>query len=398
MKDAGKEERMIEKMKRIETELNRLLVGRKEVIRGLICALLSKQHGILFGPPGEAKSMLIELLCRTLDGVTYFKHLLAQDTVPDDLFVSDRDYVEQDLGDGRKRIEITPRGEGMLQQAHIAVLEEIFRCNPATLNALLLLINERKWTLKGRQLDCPLISLFGATNNAPEEDLEAFYDRFMFRFVVGRIKEKSERIRMRQLSYLRRKGDPKGKFDAPKISLTELQQLQQQVVEVEVPETIDEKVEEIIEKLYDQGIVVYGRRDVRLNLVLQAHALLEDRQKVEEEDLLMLQHCLWDEQKDIRKVRDVVLEVANPLALRAQELLDTATEIRDEALGEQDESRKSKLGTEANAKLKNIRTNVVNLLDEAKRAGAPTGKIEDVKDAVERYLRDVVRECLGIEL
>jgi MoxR-like ATPase len=56
---------------------------------------------------------------------------------------------------------------GYLPQASIAFIDEVFKANSAILNALLTLLNERKFDNGAGRVDCPLISVIGATNEVP---------------------------------------------------------------------------------------------------------------------------------------------------------------------------------------------------------------------------------------
>lgn len=403
----------LKKLRHNETEMNRLLVGRKEEVRGVFLAVLAKQHCILFGPHGEAKSMLLDWFAEGIEGVTVFQKTMAQDTLPDDLFVAAYDFVVENLADGKQRNITEPITTGMMPEADFVMLREIFRCSGPTLNALLSAINERVWEHRGIRHKMPLISVFGDTNNLPGEDLEAFYDRFMLRYVVGRTQEKSQRILMRQLSHRRRQGDPKARPNFQKISLEELKEVQELALVVDINERIDNLIETIIERLYEEGIIIYGRRDVRLNPVLQANAVLEDRDEVTEADLVeVLPHCLWDNPDQRTVVKKVILGVANPIGLQVQELLDEAQEIRDAACSRKkaDGTQKGEVefqqgGHEANAKLKKLISGdsqanlkgVTQLLEDARKSGFPSKMIEDALATIQRFQRDVAKEVMGFD-
>ena len=397
-----------------ESEMNRLLVGRKDEVRGVFLAVLARQHAILFGPYGEAKSMLLDYFVQGIENAIVFTKTVAQDTLPDDLFVAAHDFIVETMDNGRQRNIAEPITTGMLPEAHFAMLRELFRCSGPTLNALLTVINERYYEVRGQRRKMPLVSVFGDTNNLPGEDLEAFYDRFMLRYVVDRTAEKSERIRMRQLSHRRRQGDQSARPEMQPITLDDLSEIQKQVLKVVVNERIDDLIETIIEKLYAEGVIIYGRRDVRLNPLLQANAYLEGRNEVTEADLVeVLPHVLWDNPDHRKLVRKIVLEVANPLGLKVQELLDDATEIRTEAMSrkKQDGSGKSDAefsrgGSEANAKLKKLISGdpqagidgITQLFEQAKKSGFPSKGIQDALETVQRYQRDVAREVMGFDI
>ncbi|MBM3265361.1 MAG: AAA family ATPase, partial [candidate division Zixibacteria bacterium] len=106
----------------------------------------------------------------------YFEYLLTQYTEPNEIFGPVDIKALQDQGDFRRR------GVGMLQDVYIAFLDEVFKANSAILNALLTIMNERRYYEAGRYTSIKLITLFGATNRIPaSSDLDALYDRFTLR-------------------------------------------------------------------------------------------------------------------------------------------------------------------------------------------------------------------------
>src|SRR5580765_2988672 len=175
---------------RIREELNHNFQERAELIDGALCALLSGSHVLIIGPPGTAKSMLSDELCRRIEGANYFQWLLTKFSTPEEIFGAvSLKALEQD--DYRR---VTSR---KLPEAHIAFLDEIFKANSSILNAILTLINERLFH-NGKEVgSVPLLTLFGASNELPEEEeLTALYDRFLVRFVVGYITEDYHFLRM----------------------------------------------------------------------------------------------------------------------------------------------------------------------------------------------------------
>src|SRR5262249_41412192 len=84
-----------------------------------------------------------------------------------------------------------------LPEAHIAFLDEIFKANSSILNALLTVINERIFHNGRERVPVPLLTLFGASNELPDEDeLLALYDRFMLRFMADYISEDFRFLKM----------------------------------------------------------------------------------------------------------------------------------------------------------------------------------------------------------
>src|SRR6478672_8934551 len=181
-----------EKLKNIREELKQTFLERSDLIDGALAALLSSHHLLIIGPPGTAKSMLADELCRRIDGANYFQWLLTRFTTPEEIFGAvSLKALEQD--DYRR---VTTR---KLPEAHIAFLDEVFKANSSILNAVLTLMNERRFH-NGRAVEVvPLITLFAASNELPEDDeLQALYDRFLLRFVVSYIDEDFRFLKMLQ--------------------------------------------------------------------------------------------------------------------------------------------------------------------------------------------------------
>src|SRR6187431_914159 len=170
-----------DKLRKIREELQQMFLERAELIDGALAALLSAQHVMIVGPPGTAKSMLADELCRRIEGASYFQWLLTKFTTPEELFgaVSLKALEADDY----RRVT-----SHKLPEAHIAFLDEVFKASSSILNAILTLINERLFH-NGKEITrVPLLTLFGASNELPEEEeLTALYDRFLVRFVVGYI-------------------------------------------------------------------------------------------------------------------------------------------------------------------------------------------------------------------
>jgi len=66
------------RFKNIREELKQTFLERSDLIDGALGALLSSHHLLIIGPPGTAKSMLADELCRRIDGANYFQWLLTR--------------------------------------------------------------------------------------------------------------------------------------------------------------------------------------------------------------------------------------------------------------------------------------------------------------------------------
>src|SRR6478672_3110644 len=151
-------------------------LDKEEIIRLLLISLVAGEHMVLIGPPGTAKSALVRMCARLFDA-RYFEYLLTRFTEPNELF------GPVDIRAFREGV-YTRRTETMLPEAEMVFLDEIFKSNSAILNSLLTILNERKFANGSKIQDVPLLSMFGASNEVPNDDnLSAIFDRFLLRVV-----------------------------------------------------------------------------------------------------------------------------------------------------------------------------------------------------------------------
>lgn len=367
------------KLARIRDELNQAFLERAELIDGALCALLSANHVLIIGPPGTAKSMLAEDICQRIEGANYFQWLLTKFSTPEEIFgaVSLKSLEQDDY----RRVTTFK-----LPEAHIAFLDEIFKANSSILNALLTLINERLYHNGRERVSVPLITLFGASNELPdEEELTALYDRFLLRFVVDYIAEEYRFLKMLDA------GRPALRT---RLSFEELGELREAARAVAVPGAVTRSVADIRRELARQQIIASDRR-WRLSIdLLRAHALLNARRLATEDDLMFLEHALWKDPEERAKVRDIIQHLVKGYEEEARELLIQTQELQEyaERRWESEELKRRAL-VEAHTKIANILVKFNALLRDAAEGGRSTGSVESmraqVKDIQQAMLRRI---------
>jgi MoxR-like ATPase len=255
------------------------LIERGRVVRLSFLAALAGEHTLLVGPPGTAKSELARRLHLAFAGARYFERLLTRFTVPEELFGPlSISALEQD------RYERMTAG--FLPQATIAFIDEVFKANSAILNALLTLLNEREFDNGAGRERCPLISVIGATNEVPADEVaEAFFDRFLMRLPVGPVSTSGFR------SLLERGGAPLPPA-ADALTEADLAALHAAAAHVSLPDEVAALLAELREMLAGEQVYVSDRRWVKVAWLLKVAAASEGRTAVAPWDLWLLPWCV----------------------------------------------------------------------------------------------------------
>jgi MoxR-like ATPase len=153
------------------------LVEREALAELIALAAVAGEHVLVIGPPGTAKSEAVRRIARAVDA-RLFEYLLGRFTEPSEIFGP---IDLRRLKEGFVETETS----GMLPEAELAFLDEVFKGSTAILNTLLGILNERVFRRGHTLVRCPLRVCVGASNALPEDDsLAAFSDRFLVRVFV----------------------------------------------------------------------------------------------------------------------------------------------------------------------------------------------------------------------
>ncbi len=168
-------------IERAKEELAKVIVGQKQIIEGIIIAILSNGHVLLEGVPGLGKTLLIKSLGQIMD-LKFSRIQFTPDLMPADILGTN---IIMQGEDGRRFFEFQ---EGPIF-AQIILADEINRATPKTQSALLEAMQEQKVTVAGvtRSLGTPFFVL--ATQNPLEMEgvyplPEAQIDRFFFKLKI----------------------------------------------------------------------------------------------------------------------------------------------------------------------------------------------------------------------
>lgn len=359
----------------LAVEVSSEIYERSQEIHTAILALLSNHHHFQLGPPGTAKSLLVDRIYRRIDGLSetdYFRYLMAKTTAPEELFGGLDLLHYKETGVFKRNID------RMLPVARFGFLDEIFKASSAILNTLLTIMNEREFYNAGETLQVPLISVFSASNELPEgEELRALFDRLHFRHVVREIQETSNFVEMLRTPMV----------EKPKrlIGLEDLYIAQTQVAQVHVPLDVIEALKGLrADLLHDDGVMATDRRWKQCLPIIQAEAWLEGEEVADVAHMRPLMHVLWEEQSFRKAVTSQVLNLANPIDKEATILLDDLAEqstILNKAIKDHADNPKAraKVCVEVHTKLKRIKNRMSKLAAEAETIERESEKLDELK-------------------
>ena len=163
-------------------ELNKVVIGQREVIELILAAIFTRGHVLLVGVPGLAKTLMVSSIARILD-VSFKRIQFTPDLMPSDITGTN---VLEEPEAGRRTFRFVP---GPIF-ANIILADEINRTPPKTQAALLQAMQEREVTVGQETMHLPDPFFVIATQNPIEQEgtyplPEAQLDRFMFDIRVG---------------------------------------------------------------------------------------------------------------------------------------------------------------------------------------------------------------------
>jgi len=345
--------------------LNECYVEREDVIDLIFLCLIANKNLLLIGPPGVAKSMMIKDFTSIFDG-KYFYIQVNKTTTPSEVNgpVSYEKYKKGIF----ERVTT-----GKLPWANIAFLDEVGNASSPVQNGWNELLNEG--TYNG--VPCDLLMTCGATNFiAKDVELDASYDRWTGRYYVTTIQDPDNFLKLFNLP----------KFVCQnKITIDEIKDLKILSQSVDISQVTPLMVE-LWDLLKSEGVELSDRRWNQGKDLVRAQALLNERMVAERDDVMVLIHVLWEEEKQIKQVMQILEETISPVKLKMRDLMQQAKQIHDDSIIlDPMEPNESQQILEALQRFKSIEKEYSVLLNKQGLSPVSKGFGEQMQKIVVRY-------------
>jgi MoxR-like ATPase len=298
--------------------LSSALIERDDEIDLVLTALVANEHVLLVGPPGSAKSLLLDSLLAWTGG-SKFSVLLTKFSVPEEVVGPiSLSALKED-----KFVRVTT---GKLPEADFAFVDEVFKASSAILNTFLKILNERVFDAgDGVARPVPLKLCVAASNEwvSPDsgKELAALFDRFLLRRAVSPIRSQAGR---QKLLWHR---DHTPALTAT-ISPEEVGEARRAALALPWSGEAKDALETILRELAREGVHPGDRRQFKTVAAVQAFAYLSGADEVSPEHLEVAAHALWDDPVEQPLIAARVIgKVANPTGMRVTQLLQEIEQV-----------------------------------------------------------------------
>jgi MoxR-like ATPase len=264
----------------LQTNIARVVLGKRDVVRLAVIALLAGEHVLLEDVPGVGKTLVGKALARSLAG-EFHRIQFTPDLLPGDITGSS-------LYNAQTQEFTFQRGPIF---ANIVLADEINRATPRTQSALLEAMSEAQVSVDGQTYPLPRPFMVIATQNPVEFEgtyplPESQLDRFLLRIAVGYPEREVEL----QVLTSHREGEPVERL-APALDCGQIPALQAAVRQVAVDDAINAYLLDIIaatRSCDDLHVGASTRGALALYRAAQAAALVAGRQYVVPDDVKQL--------------------------------------------------------------------------------------------------------------
>ncbi len=267
-------------IKKFLENIDKVVIGKEEVAKKLLVALLAEGHVLIEDVPGVGKTTLAKSVAKSLD-CSYSRIQFTPDLLPSDILgVSIYNQKESEFEYKKGPI-----------YANIVLADEINRASPKTQSSLLEVMEERQVTLDGQTNIIREPFLVIATQNPIEYEgtfplPEAQLDRFMLKIQIGYpnaidelkiFKKVDDRFRAEDLNHV--------------LTDKDILEMRKKVSDVYTTQEIEEYIFKIVRETRNNENILLGcspRAAISLYKAAKAKAFISDRDYVQPEDIQTL--------------------------------------------------------------------------------------------------------------
>jgi MoxR-like ATPase len=271
-----------DKISALLTQLHEGMYEREEIMALSLLSSLAGESVFLLGPPGVAKSLVPRRLAWAYKNARVFEYLMSNATTPDEIFGTD---------------------SGSKLTGSVFFLNDIWKAGHAIQNALLTILNDKRFRTGDQEIAVPIKALIFASNRLPfqERGFDALWDRFLVRLVVGPIEASQKFDAMIST--------PSHSFKdtiADKITDKEYEEWSNEIDRVTIPQNVLKVIHGIRDYTKQYKIYVSDCRWRKIVRFLRTSAFLNGRSEIDLMDCFLIKHCIWSDDKQIQQVSQFV--------------------------------------------------------------------------------------------
>lgn len=264
-------------IEKLAENIEKVIVGKREVIENVIAAMLCDGHILLEDVPGVGKTQLVSALAKSVDG-KFNRIQLTPDIMPSDIVGFS--MLDKETGEFKYR-----SGAAM---CNFLLADEINRASPKAQSSLLEVMEEHQISLDGKTFELPKPFMTLATQN-PVETYgtyhlpEAQMDRFIIKISIGYPAKSDE------LEILSRSETGKSASALTSVMTTEdILELQKKVNEVKACDAVRDYILDLVAATRENEFIKLGaspRGSIALLRMAKAKAFIADRSYVTPDDV-----------------------------------------------------------------------------------------------------------------
>lgn len=298
--------------------ISKNVIGRDEIVKQAMYAILTREHLLLLSRTGMAKSYLANYIFNTFENVRIFSSQASKDQTPDNYFGP---YNIEEFKKGNIRHNI----HGSIIEADLVFLDEFFDASDVVLRSLLSVLQERKFINGPEIIDAAVHSAIATANYMRVNEVtEAVLDRFNFKSIIPEDNNMYTQLLIDH-TYAFSRGkpvEPEKKVPFSQIIyISDIIRNNNKEVQVIIPDTVYFMKNVITNKFIGEmrrseyNFFISPRKQAKTADFLRASALLDNRYEVSMEDIkkLYLTLCTLNSYVSVKardkSEKDVFLDV-----------------------------------------------------------------------------------------